>query len=137
MTHRSTNDKKRYSSKLSANTACSRLSSENLGRLLEAVLQKFIKGSRAQRIDIRRKSANYQIVGTAQSQWGAMFAELAENIAGSIPNKPAPLTQDGLLGLFDSKDTGGNIVLEPATDADMRGKHYAPKPSLEVVYDDV
>jgi chlorophyllide a reductase subunit X len=87
--------------------------------------------------DIRRKSANYQIVGTAQSQWGAMFAELAENIAGSIPNKPAPLTQDGLLGLFDSKDTGGDIVLEPATDADMRGKHYAPKPSLEVVYDDV
>jgi 3,8-divinyl chlorophyllide a/chlorophyllide a reductase subunit X len=33
--------------------------------------------------DIRRKSANYQIVGTMQSQWGAMFAELADNVARS------------------------------------------------------
>ncbi len=86
--------------------------------------------------DIRRKSANYQIVGTAASQWGAMFAELSDNIAGSIPNRPRPLSQDGLLGLFSPEDTGGNFVLEPATDADMRGKNYAPKPSLEVVYDD-
>jgi len=87
--------------------------------------------------DIRRKSANYQIVGTGTSQWGPMFAELAENIAGSVPNRPTPLDQNGLLGLFAAKDTGGDIVLEPATDADMRGKHYAPKLSLEVVYDDV
>ncbi len=87
--------------------------------------------------DIRRKSANYQIVGTSASQWGPMFADLAKNIAGSIPNRPTTLTQDGLLALFSSKDTGGDVVLEPATDADMRGKHYAPKPSLEVVYDNV
>jgi 3,8-divinyl chlorophyllide a/chlorophyllide a reductase subunit X len=45
--------------------------------------------------------------------------------------------QDGLLGLFDGKDTGGDVVLEPATDADMRGKYAQPKKSLEVVYDDV
>ncbi len=87
--------------------------------------------------DIRRKSANYQIVGTSASQWGPMFAELADNIAGSVPNRPRPLSQDGLLGLFSAKDTGGDVTLEPATDADMRGKFYAPKPSLEVVYDDV
>jgi 3,8-divinyl chlorophyllide a/chlorophyllide a reductase subunit X len=86
--------------------------------------------------DIRRKSANYQIIGTMQSQWGAMFAELSDNIAGSQPHRPAPLSQDDLIALFDGRDTGAGVVLEPATDADMRGKHYAPKPSLEVVYDD-
>jgi chlorophyllide a reductase subunit X len=87
--------------------------------------------------DLRKKSANYQIVGTAAGPWGALFAELAENVGIAPPLRPKPLTQDGLLGLFDAKDTGGNVTLEPATDADMRGKFYAPKPSLEVVYDDV
>ena len=50
--------------------------------------------------------------------------------------RPAPLDQDGLLGLFDASETGGDVVLEPATDQDMRGKNAAPKPSLEVVYDE-
>jgi len=87
--------------------------------------------------DLRKKSANYQIVGSRSTQWGALFSELAINVADAPPLRPRPLTQDGLLGLFDAKDTGGNVTLEPATDADMRGKHYAPKPSLEVVYDEV
>jgi chlorophyllide a reductase subunit X len=87
--------------------------------------------------DLRKKSANYQIVGTAAGPWGALFAELAGNVADAPPLRPKPLSQDQLLGLFDAKDTGGNVTLVPATDADMRGKHYAPKPSLEVVYDDV
>jgi len=86
--------------------------------------------------DIRRKSANYEIVGHPDGEWGPMFATLAENIATSEPHKPTPLTQDGLLGLFDSKDTGGDYKLIPATDADMRGKRSEPKTSLEVVYDD-
>jgi chlorophyllide a reductase subunit X len=46
------------------------------------------------------------------------------------------LDQDGLLNLFDSKDTGGDYVLVPATDIDMRGKNAEPKESLEVVYDE-
>ncbi len=87
--------------------------------------------------DIRRKSANYQIVGTGTSEWGPLFAELAENIHGSIPNRPNPLTSDGLLGLFSSKDTGGDIVLEPATVADMCGIAEAEKRSLEVVYEEI
>ncbi|MCY4181196.1 MAG: chlorophyllide reductase iron protein subunit X, partial [Litoreibacter sp.] len=87
--------------------------------------------------DLRKKSANYQIVGTSQSQWGDLFAALGENVADAPPIRPAPLDQDGLLGLFDSKDTGGDVVLEPATDQDMRGKNSKPKESLEVVYDDV
>jgi chlorophyllide a reductase subunit X len=86
--------------------------------------------------DLRKKSANYQIVGTSQSQWGELFAGLAEQVSVAPPVRPTPLDQDGLLGLFDSKDTGGDYVLEPATDEDMRGKHAAPKASLEVVYDD-
>jgi chlorophyllide a reductase subunit X len=87
--------------------------------------------------DIRRKSANYQIVGTATSEWGPLFAGLAINIQGSVPNRPNPLTSDGLLGLFSSKDTGGGIVLEPATVADMCGVAEAEKRSLEVVYEEI
>jgi chlorophyllide a reductase subunit X len=85
--------------------------------------------------DLRKKSANYQIVGTGASQWGDLFAGLAEAVAGAPPVRPAPLDQDGLLALFDSKDTGGDVVLVPATDADMRGKNAVTKQSLEVVYD--
>ncbi|WP_238372573.1 chlorophyllide a reductase iron protein subunit X [Heliomarina baculiformis] len=86
--------------------------------------------------DLRKKSANYQIVGTGHSPWGALFAELGMNVSEAPPIRPAPLDQDGLLALFDSKDTGGDIVLEPATDTDMRGKYAAAKPSLEVIYDE-
>ncbi|MGR3542157.1 MAG: chlorophyllide a reductase iron protein subunit X, partial [Hasllibacter sp.] len=86
--------------------------------------------------DLRKKSANYQIVGTDASQWGGLFAALGENVAAAPPVHPTALSQDGLLALFDGKDTGAGVVLEPATDADMRGKDAAPKPSLEVVYDD-
>ncbi|MEM9344905.1 MAG: AAA family ATPase, partial [Pseudomonadota bacterium] len=86
--------------------------------------------------DLRKKSANYQIVGTMKSQWGELFAALGENVADAPPVRPAPLDQDGLLGLFDSKDTGGDVVLEPATDQDMRGKNAKPKQSLEVIYDE-
>ena len=86
--------------------------------------------------DLRKKSANYQIVGTSKSQWGDLFAELADAVSLAPPVRPAPLDQDGLLALFDSKDTGGDVVLEPATDADMRGKYARPVESLEVIYDD-
>jgi chlorophyllide a reductase subunit X len=86
--------------------------------------------------DLRKKSANYQIVGTSASQWGDLFAGLAEAVAGAPPVRPAPLDQDGLLGLFDGKDTGAGFVLEPATDEDMRGKNAVVKESLEVVYDE-
>jgi len=86
--------------------------------------------------DLRKKSANYQIVGTQQSQWGALFAELGMNAAVAPPVRPTPLDQDGLLALFDGSETGADVVLEPASDADMRGKNAEPKASLEVIYDD-
>jgi chlorophyllide a reductase subunit X len=86
--------------------------------------------------DIRRKSANYQIVGTAASRWAPLFRELARNVAAAPPERPKPLSQDELLGLFSAETTGADFVLEAATDADMRGKNAVEKPSLEVVYDD-
>ena len=86
--------------------------------------------------DLRRKSASYQIVGTAETRWGDLFAGLGDAVAAAPPGHPEPLTQDGLLGLFSASETGGDVVLEPATDADMRGSKSAPRESLEVVYDD-
>ena len=74
-------------------------------------------------------------MGTAAGPWGALFAELAENVGGAPPLRPSPLSQDGLLDLFDAETTGADFVLEPASDADMRGKNAVTKASLEVVYD--
>jgi chlorophyllide a reductase subunit X len=87
--------------------------------------------------DIRRKSANYQIIGTPGDRWASLFENLAENVATAPPVRPTPLTQDGLLGLFAPDQTGGSFVLKPASQADMRGGVFADKPSLEVVYDAV
>jgi len=87
--------------------------------------------------DIRRKSANYQIVGTPEGRWGPLFEELASNVAASPPVRPAPLNQDGLLGLFASDVVGRDVVLEPASFEDMCGVAVVERPSLEVVYDAV
>ncbi|NBC22436.1 MAG: chlorophyllide a reductase iron protein subunit X [Gammaproteobacteria bacterium] len=87
--------------------------------------------------DIRRKSANYQIIGEPGGQWGPLFEELASNVVGAPPLHPEPLDQDGLLGLFKSEDVGRNVVLEPATMEDMCGSSTVEKPTLEVIYDTV
>ncbi len=54
--------------------------------------------------DIRRKSANYEIVGIPGGQWAPLFEQLATGVAEAPPLLPAPLDQDGLLGLFDGDD---------------------------------
>lgn len=87
--------------------------------------------------DIRRKSANYEIVARPGAQWGPMFEELARNVADAPPRRPAPLSQDGLLGLFKGESVGRHVVLEPATMEDMCGSTAVSKPSLEVIYDNV
>lgn len=87
--------------------------------------------------DIRRKSANYQIIGTPGGEWASLFEELAINVAEAPPQQPKPLEQDGLLDLFSPEETGGNVSLIPATQADMRGGTYEEKPSLEIIYDEV
>lgn len=87
--------------------------------------------------DIRRKSANYEIIGRPGTQWAPLFEELARNVAEAPPMRPTPLTQDGLLDLFKGEAVGRNVVLDPATAEDMCGGVIVEKPSLEVVYDNV
>ena len=87
--------------------------------------------------DIRRKSANYQIIGTHTSEWAPIFEELAMNVAEAAPVRPKPLTQDGLLGLFKADVVGRGVTLEPASFEDMCGGTLQKKQSLEVVYETV
>ncbi|MDP9089079.1 MAG: chlorophyllide a reductase iron protein subunit X [Pseudomonadota bacterium] len=87
--------------------------------------------------DIRRKSANYDIVGKPGSTWGPLFEQLAANVAEAPPLRPKPLTQDGLLALFKGEVVGRNVVLEPASHEDMCGSSIVDKTSLEIVYDTV
>ena len=87
--------------------------------------------------DIRKKSANYQIIGKPGGQWASLFEELAINVAEAPPLRPNPLDQDGLLNLFSADITGADFRLKPATQADMRGVEFVIKPSLEVIYDAV
>jgi chlorophyllide a reductase subunit X len=87
--------------------------------------------------DIRRKSANYEIIGRPESRWGSLFEELATNVAEAKPHHPTPLTQDQLLGLFSGEAVGRDVVLVPASMEDMCGVSLVQKPSLEVIYDKV
>jgi chlorophyllide a reductase subunit X len=86
--------------------------------------------------EIRRRSASYQIVGRPDGPWGPLFEGLAENLAEAPPRQPSPLEQEALLALFADRDAGAEIVMEPATAADMRGRAAVEKPSLEVIYDE-
>ena len=86
--------------------------------------------------DIRRKSANYEIVGRPGGEWAPLFEALGQQVAEAPPLRPPPLTQDGLLGLFKGDVVGRNVVLVPATAEDMCGGLAAEKPSLEVIYED-
>jgi chlorophyllide a reductase subunit X len=87
--------------------------------------------------DIRRKSANYQIVGRPGDRWAPLFEMLGENVAEAPPVHPTPLSQDDLLGLFAAEETGADVMLEPATVADMCGKDAVEKTSLEVIYEEI
>ena len=87
--------------------------------------------------DIRRKSASYEIIGREGSSWAPLFEELATGVAEAPPVLPSPLDQDGLLGLFKGDAVGRDVVLEPVTQEDMRGRAVPVRTSLEVIYDEV
>ncbi len=87
--------------------------------------------------DIRRKSANYQIVGIPGGRWGPLFEALGTAVSDAPPVRPHPLEQDELLGLFSGDAVGRDVVLEPATLEDMCGSAHFARPSLEVVYESV
>jgi chlorophyllide a reductase subunit X len=85
--------------------------------------------------DIRRKSANYEIIGRPGSQWASVFELLGEQVAEAPPLRPTPLTHDALLNLFKGEAVGRHVVLNPATMEDMCAAEVLHKPSLEVVYE--
>ncbi len=85
--------------------------------------------------DIRRKSANYEIIGRPGGAWAPLFEQLATNVAEAPPQRPKPLDQDGLLGLFKGDAVGRDVVLDPASFEDMCGGTLAEHRSLEVIYD--
>ena len=88
--------------------------------------------------DIRRKSANYEIVGVPGGAWAPMFEELAQQVADAPPVRPTPLTHDALLNLFKGDAVGRGVVLQPATMEDMcASATAAPRQSLEIVYEGV
>ena len=86
--------------------------------------------------EIRRKSANYEIIGRPGGAWAPLFETLSTNVAEAPPVAPQPLSQDALLGLFKGEAVGRGVVLEPASMEDMCGSALIEKPSLEVVYDE-
>ena len=59
--------------------------------------------------DIRRKSANYQIIGVPGGRWAPLFEELATMSPIAPPVRPKPLTSDGLLGLFSGRPDGSGL----------------------------
>ena len=87
--------------------------------------------------DIRRKSANYEIIGRPGGEWASLFEALSDNVVSAPPVRPKPLDQDGLLGLFAGDTVGRDVVLVPASQEDMRGGIAQTQTSLEVVYDTV
>jgi chlorophyllide a reductase subunit X len=87
--------------------------------------------------DIRRKSASYEIIGRIGSPWASLFTELASQAAAAEPVRPTTLSHDALLDLFSGEDVGRDVVLQPATQEDMRGGPIVSRPSLEVVYEGV
>jgi chlorophyllide a reductase subunit X len=87
--------------------------------------------------DIRRKSANYEIIGKPGGRWSALFESLAVNVAVAPPVHPSPLSHESLLGLFKGDVVGRDVKLNSATEDDMRGSAAKPKASLEVIYETI
>ena len=85
--------------------------------------------------DIRRKSANYEIIGIPGGRWAPMFEELATQVAIAPPVRPNPLTQDTLLGLFSGESVGRHVVLQSGHDRRHVRHDHLEKPSLEVIYE--
>jgi chlorophyllide a reductase subunit X len=87
--------------------------------------------------DIRRKSANYEIIGKPGTEWAPLFEALGVQVAEAPPMRPKPLSQEALLGLFKGDAVGRGVVLQSATMEDMCAAEVLTKPSLEVVYEGV
>jgi chlorophyllide a reductase subunit X len=74
----------------------------------------------------RKKSANYQIVGTPESEWGPLFAGLGDNVAEAPPMRPEAADQDGCWPVRRRETGAGGAGARHRRD--MRGKDAAEKP---------
>ena len=63
--------------------------------------------------DLRKKSANYEIVGRPDCEWGALFGELAENVGTAPPQRPCPLTTTGCSGSSTARTPAGTMSSSP------------------------
>jgi chlorophyllide a reductase subunit X len=86
--------------------------------------------------DLRKKSANYQIVGTAESQWGAAVRCTGRERRRSAADAAVAAEPGPVAGTVRRLRNRRGHRAGPATDTDMRGKNAAPKASLEVIYDE-
>jgi hypothetical protein len=69
--------------------------------------------------DIRRKSANYEIIGKPGGRWARCSRSSPSRSREAPPVRPNPLTHEALLGLFKGDAVGRGVVLDPATPEDM------------------
>ena len=87
--------------------------------------------------DLRKKSANYQIVGTAESRMGQPVCRAGRaGLGGAAGAARRRWIRTVCWACSTARTPVATYVLVPATDEDMRGKYSAPKDSLEVVYDE-
>jgi chlorophyllide a reductase subunit X len=85
----------------------------------------------------KKPSGEVVMIGDVCFKRGGAFAfKLGDTVADAPPMRPTALNEDRLLVLFDSKDIGGDYVLQPATEMDIRRKNVKPLKSLEVIYNE-
>ena len=84
--------------------------------------------------DIRRKSANYEIIGKPGGALGVAVRGARHEVAEAPPVRPTPLTHEALLGLFKGDAVGRDVVLIPRPSTTC-ARRRAEKQSLEVVYE--
>ena len=89
--------------------------------------------------DIRKKSANYEIIGRPESPWGSLFADLAQNV--QLHRRGAPTTRrrsprTGCSACSRARPSAGALPWFPPPSRICAARVQVVKPSLEVVYDD-
>ena len=88
--------------------------------------------------DIRRKSANYEIIGRPGGRWAPLFEELAQNVAEAPPVRPEAAhpgrAARPVQGRRGRPRRGARARDASRTCAAAR---WSRKPSLEIVYDTV
>ena len=65
--------------------------------------------------DIRRKSANYEIIGRPEGEWGGLFAALAGNVAAAPPVRTIDVTTGASVSITKVSPSVTTVPTFPAT----------------------